>query len=213
MYHLPPLAYVSLFSPVLPICIGIFKIKRMHRGMTILFLYLITAFVSDNILIWAPVSQPLRLVLVHAYFAIECIFIISIISTWQESHWMRRLFQGLILLYIFFWSIAKITFEPLSGLYIFTASTSQVILALSAGYTLFIVIGNRMQSFIHDYRFWVLLSFVIYYAGTLLVIALRGILIHYYIETLSLVSSIDWSLKILFNILLAIGFLCPQTKA
>jgi hypothetical protein len=63
-----------------------------------------------------------------------------------------------------------------------------------------------------DYRFWVLLSFVIYYAGTLLIIALRGILLHYSIGILFLVASMDWSLKILFNILFTIGFLCPQTR-
>jgi hypothetical protein len=136
----------------------------------------------------------------------------SIVTVWQESHRIKKLFQVLMLLYVIFWIVAKVTFEPLSGLYSTTASISQVILALGAGYTLFIVIGNRTQSLIHDYRFWILLSFVIYYAGTLLVIALRGILIHYSAETLVLVASIDWSLNILFNILIAIGFLCPQTQ-
>ena len=107
--------------------------------------------------------------LVHLYYLIEYIFIMSIIAIWQESHKMKRLFQALMLIYILFWIIAKVTFEPLNGLYSVTASTSQVLLTLGAGYTLFIVIGNRMQPLISDYRFWVLLSFVIYYAGTLLI--------------------------------------------
>jgi hypothetical protein len=213
MYRFPPLAYVSLFSPVLPIGIGIFKIKRIHFGMTILFFYIVTVFVGDNILMWFFQGQPFQLGLTHAYFLIEYIFVISVISTWQESHWMRKLFQGLIGLYTLFWIIAKSTFEPLSGLYSMTASISQVILALSAGYTLFIVVENRMQPLMHNYRFWALLSFVLYFAGTLLVIALRGILIHYSTEKYFLISSLEWSLKILFNILFAIGFLCPQTKA
>jgi hypothetical protein len=74
------------------------------------------------------------------------------------------------------------------------------------------VIGNRTQPILNDNRFWVLLSFVIYYAGTLLLIASRGILLHYPIEAFFIVASIDWSLKILFNILFTIGFLCPQTQ-
>ncbi|MGD1043780.1 MAG: hypothetical protein ABR936_00480 [Bacteroidota bacterium] len=180
--------------------------------MKILFFFLVTSFVADNILIWFFQRHPYRLGIIHAYFLMEYIFIISIISIWQESHWMRRIFQALILLYILFWIVAKLTFEPLSGSFSLTASISQVILSLGAGYTLFVVIGNRIQTLIHYDRFWVLLSFVIYYAGTLLFIALREILIHYSIETFFFVNSIDWSLKILFNVLFVKGFLCPQTQ-
>lgn len=212
MYQFPLLAYISLFSPVLPICVGILKIKRLDRGMVILFFYLVTAFVADNIFMWFFGGHTYYLGLIHVYFLVEYIFIISIISIWQESQWMRRLFQLLLLFYIFFWIVAKFTVEPLSDSYSLTASISQVILSLSAGYTLFVVIGNRMQTLIHYDRFWVLLSFIIYYAGTLLFIALRGILIHYSIETFIIINSIDWSLKILFNVLFAIGFLCPQTQ-
>jgi hypothetical protein len=213
MYQLPPVAYISLFSPILPISIGILKIKETYLGMTILLFYLITALAGDIILMWFIPMKLLRLGLVHAYFIIEYVFIISIISTWQESRRMRRLFQGLIFLFITFWTIAKFTFEPLNGLYIYTASTSQVVLSLGAAYTLFIVVGNRMQPLIHNYRFWALLSFVIYYTGTLLVIALRGFVFHHSPGAFIFVNSIDWSLKILFNILLTIGFLCPQTRA
>jgi hypothetical protein len=212
MSRYPLLAYISLFSIILPIGIGIPRIKILHRGMTILLLYLVFAFAADIYLIWFARGYQFALGLHHVYFLIEYIFIMSIITVWQESLKMKTLFQALLLIYILFWIIAKVTFEPLNGLYSVTACTSQVLLTLCAGYTLFVVIGNRSQPLINHYRFWGLLSFVVYYAGTLLVIALRGILLHYSIETLFLVSSIDWSIKILFNILFAIGFLCPQNQ-
>jgi len=212
MNQYPLLVYIALFSSVLPIGVGISKIKVLHRGTYILLFYLIFAFSADIYFLYFSRGYQFTLGLHHAYYLLEYIFIMSIVTVWQESHRIKKIFQVLMLLYIIFWIVAKVTFEPLSGLYSTTASISQVILALGAGYTLFIVIGNRTQSLIHDYRFWILLSFVIYYAGTLLIIALRGILIHYSAENILLVSSIDWSLNILFNILLAIGFLCPQTQ-
>jgi hypothetical protein len=212
MNQYPLLTYITLFSVILPIGIGIPRIKILHRGMKILLLYLICAFFTDIYFLWFARGYQFTLGLHHIYFLVEYIFIMSIITVWQESLKMKRLFQALILIYILFWIIAKVTFEPLNGLYSTTASTSQVFLTLCSGYTFFVVIGNRTQPLINHYRFWGLLSFVVYYAGTLLVIALRGILLHYSIETLLLVASIDWSLKILFNILFAIGFLCPHTK-
>jgi len=170
------------------------------------------AFAANIILMLFVRGRQLQIGLIHVYYIIENIFILSILYVWQESIRTKRLFQSLLLLYILFWFIAKITFEPLSGLYSITATTSQVLLTLGAGYTLFVVMGNREQPLINNYHFWVLLSFVIYFTGTLLFIALRGIVIQYSIEKLFLVASIDWSLKILFNILFAIGFLCPQTR-
>ena len=212
MNQYPFLTYISIFSSVLPIGVGISKITILNRGMKILFYYLVFAFTADIYLLWFVKGYQLQVGLVHVYYLIEYIFILSIIIVWQELLSMKRFFQILMFLYIIFWVIAKYTFEPLNGLYSFTASTSQVLLTVSAEITLFVVVGNRIQPIINDYRFWVLLSFIIYYAGTLLIIASRGILIHYSTDTLFFAASIDWSLKIIFNILFTIGFLCPQTQ-
>jgi hypothetical protein len=213
MNQYPLLTYISMFSPVLPIGVGISKIKILHRGMKILFFYLVVAFIADIYLMWFVRGRQLNLGLVHVYYVVEYVFIISIIIVSQESNRIKGLLKTFMLLYVLFWVIAKFTFEPLTGLYSVTATVSQVILTLCAGYTLFVVIGNRVQPIINDYRFWVLLSFVVYYAGTLMVIALRGVLIQYSTDTLFLVNSIDWSLKIVFNILFTIGFLCAKMGA
>ena len=212
MNRYPLFAYITLISPLIPICIGLIKILSVNRGMKILLYYLIFAISIDIFLAWIVKGRQLQMGFVHGYYLVEYVFIISIIMVWQESHRMKRFFQALMLLYILFWIIAKFTFEPLSGLYSITATTSQVLLTLSAGYTLFIVIGNRVQPLTKDYRFWVLLSCVVYYTGTLLTIALRGILIQYSLDKFFLFTSLDWSLKIIFNMLFTIGFLCPQTQ-
>ena len=212
MNKYPLLIYVALFSSIIPIGVGFSRIKTLHSGMKILLLYLISAFATDNYLIWFARGYQFILGLHHIYYLVEFIFIISIVTVWQESYRMKWIFRVLSLFFIIFWIIAKVSFEPLSGLYTVIASVSQIILALSAGYTLFVVIGNKTQSLINQYRFWVLLSFVVYYFGTLLVIGLRGILLHYSLDTIFLVVSIDWSLKIIFNMLIAKGFLCRQTQ-
>ncbi len=212
MNHYPIFAYVSLFSPVLPILVGIYWLRVINREMKILVLFLIIALGIDIISAMFIRDYSVMLSLMHIYILIEFLFVMYIISSWQESEKMKMLFRVLLLLYVLFWFCAKFTFEPFNGLYSLTASVSQVILALSAGYTLFMVIGNRMQPLINQQRFWVFLSFVIYNTGTLTFIALQGILVHYSISDLFIAGSINWSLKILFNILFTVGFLCPQTQ-
>jgi hypothetical protein len=212
MVHYPTLVFVALFSTVIPILAGIYRLGSIDRAMKILIVYLIIAFSIDIVTMWLIKGYWVNLGLMHIYFIIEFLFVMYVISSWQDSPKIKRLFQVLLLLYVLFWLCAKFTFEPLNGLYSFTASASQVLLTLGAGYTLFVVIGNRVQPLMNHQRFWILLSFVIYYAGTLMIIALRGILVHYSKEVLFIASSLDWSLKILFNILFTVGFLCPQTQ-
>ena len=212
MNQYPLLVYIALFSSVLPIGVGFSKINVLQHGLKILFFFLVFTFVADVYFLRFVRGYQFTLGLHHVYYLVEFLFIISIITVWQDSQRMMRIFQVLMVFYILFWIFAKFTFEPLNGLYSVTASASQVLLTLSAGYTLFVVIGNRLQPLMNYHRFWILLSFVVYYAGTLITIALRGILIHYSKENLVLVTSIDWNLRILFNILFTIAFLCPQTK-
>jgi hypothetical protein len=212
MVRYPILAYVAIFSSVLPLLIGVYRLRLASRELKILMFYLTIELTINIVTMWFITGYRINLGLMHFYYLVEYIFIMSIIIYWQESSGMKRLFQILLLLYVLFWFCAKFTFEPINGLYSLTASVSQVLLALGAGYTLFVVMGNRVQPLISHQRFWVLLSFVLFYAGTLTFIALQGILVHYSKADLFLAASINWNLKILFNILFTIGFLCPQTQ-
>jgi hypothetical protein len=212
MHQYPPLTFAAIFSTSLPICVGVFKLARVDRGMKILFLYLVFDFAANICLMWFVRGRQLSIGLIHVYYLVEYLLIMVIMYNWLESRKEKIFFQSLILFYLLFWTIAKVTFEPLNGLYSYIGTTSQIILTSCAEYTLFLVVRSQMQPIINLDRFWVLLSFVIYYAGTLFTIASRGILIHFPLKTLFVFVSIDWSLKIIFNILLTVGFLCPRTR-
>ena len=212
MRHYPILAYITTFSPLIPILFGILKPQPLSRQMKILVLFLITGFLTDILSWWMILDGRLVSWPAHIYTLIEFVLVISIIYLWQESKKVRRLFQGIISFYIVFWGYSKLTFEPLNGLDSITSSISRVILILCAGYTLFVVIGNNLQSLLNNQRFWVSLSFVLFFIGTLMSFALQGILYSHSREYLYLAWSINWVLAIFCNILFAIGFLCPQTQ-
>ena len=118
MYRYPLLTYISILSVVIPIGAGILRISLVDRGMKVLFFYLLFAFTADVYLMWFVSGRLLEIGLIHLYYLIEYVFIMTIMSLWQESQRIKRLFQVLILLYTLFWIIAKFTFEPLSGLYL-----------------------------------------------------------------------------------------------
>jgi hypothetical protein len=211
MIQYPILMYISLFSPVVPIFAGIYRIKTINYEIKLLVSYLTIGLTVDILSTWFIRDARLDLGFWHIYIIIEYIFVMCIFISLQDVHKVKRLFQILLVLYILFWCCAKFTFEPLSGSYSITSSMSRVILALSAGYTLFIVIGNRVQPLLSDHRFWVLLSFVFFYLGTLIPVALIGILFRPG-EAAFPIGSINWILSIVMNILFTIGIMCHQTR-
>jgi hypothetical protein len=202
---------ISIFSLVIPIFAGAYRLRVLSREIKLLVVYLIIGFSIAISVNWFTNDQWARKI-VHVNTLVEYIFVMFIIYSWQESQKMKNLLKVFLWFYILFWFYAKVTFEPISGLYSITSSVSQVILALSAGYTLFVVIGNHVQPLLRYQLFWVLIAFVLNYTGTLIPTALAGVLFTQPGEALVLLYSINWVLVIFSSILFAIGILCPQTR-
>lgn len=150
----PIIAYVSFFSPILPVLSGIYRLRTINREMKILLILLAIDLITNVVTLLLINNYWINLAIWHIYIVFEYICIMTIILLWQELKSMSRLFKSLIILYIIFWLCAKFAFEPISGLYSITVSVSQAILVLSAGYTLFIVIGNHTQPLLNNQRFW-----------------------------------------------------------
>jgi hypothetical protein len=202
---------ISILSLLAPIIIGTVRFKVLSREIKLLVIYLIIGFTIAVSIKWFIQGSWMWIIL-HINTLVEYLVVIFIIYSWQESHRIKNLLKILIWSYILFWCSAKVSFEPISGLYSITSSISQVILALSAGYTLFVVIGNYTQPILHYQLFWILIAFILNYIGTLIPTALAGVLFAESGDALVLLYSINWVLVIFSNILFAIGILCPTTQ-
>lgn len=212
MIRYPLIQYVSVLSAIIPICVGMWRYKVLSHEMRILLLLLIGGFATDFFSTWPLFGSRVVPWLSQAYTVFEYILVMYIIYSWQEGQRIINFLKVMLWIYILFWICAKFTFEPFNKSEYITASISRVILVLSGGYTLFIVIGERLQPLLHQQRFWILLSFVLFYAGTLMPVAVQGILFSHSRGDLLLAWSITWILSVLSNILFTIGYLCPQTQ-
>jgi hypothetical protein len=202
---------ISIFSILVPVFAGIFRLRILSRELKLLVFYLIYGFIIAIVISLFFGNKWIMMVL-HISTLIEFVIMMLIIWTWQESKKMKRLLNIILLSYIPFWIFSKIVFEPISGLYPVSASIYQAILALSAGYTLFVVIENYTQSLLQYARFWILIALILNYTGTLLPTSLVGVIFTKPGEDVNLLYSINWILVIISNILFTIGLLCPPVR-
>jgi hypothetical protein len=198
---------IAMISLLPPIGMGVYRIKTLHREMKFFVLYLIIALITAVLVNWFTGDQW-TWIIINITTLIEYIVIMSMILIWQESLTMKRVMTVLLWVYILFWFTSKISFEPMIKLNSITLSISQVILALSAGYTLFVVIENHAQPLLRSQLFWMLIAFILNYTGTLIPTALGGVFFTQPGEALILLYSINWVLVIISNILFTIGILC-----
>jgi hypothetical protein len=208
----PMLEYLAIASYVMPLPAGMLKYRMLSREMKILFYFLIIGLVTDVLSLWQYLGPRSAHWLVHVYIIIEFVLLMVLISFWQESRRVNRIILLLTGFYAGFWILAKCTFEPFNGIYYLSGSISAVLLTLCAGYTLFIVIEQRSQPLFRYDRFWVLLSLVINYTGSLLPIVFAGIVFAHSREYLFRLWSITWIATILSHLLFMVGFLCQKTR-
>ncbi len=206
------LAYLSFFSPLIPISIGVFKFRSEGQGVKLIIYLLSFGFIIDLFTLWPVLGYKIIPLFSRLYVLVEFIMILFIFSLWQHSKRVQKIKWFLMGAFLLFWIAANLTFEPLKKPCIITDSVSAIILTLAAGYTLFMVFENSDRSLLKNYKFWILLSFIFNFAGTLLPIIFEGVLFGHSRELLYMAWSITWFLTITSNVLFTVGFLCPQTQ-
>jgi hypothetical protein len=197
---------------LLPIGLSIYTWSKIGRELKALFVLFIVGFTIDCFSVWKLLDSLSLHVLAHLYVLLEFMVVLSIIVVWQQNQKNKRVFKILFPLFIVFWLCAKFTFEPLNGLYSLTASIAGSILILCSGYTLFIVFINTERELLKNPRFWILLSFVVSFTGTLMPIAVQEILFTQSRQSLFIAWYVTWASTIIANILFTVGFLCPQKQ-
>jgi drug/metabolite transporter superfamily protein YnfA len=205
-------AYLTFFSSLIPILTGILKFRSVDQGAKLVIYLLSFGFLIDLFTFWPILGYKIIPWFSRFYFLAEFITILFIFSLWQHSKKAHKIKWLLMGAFSIFWIAAILTFEPFNTPCIITAAVSRIILTLAAAYTLYIVFENSNVSLSKNQRFWILLSFIFNFSGTLLPIIFVGVLFGHSRESLYIAWSITWCLAIISDILFTIGFLCPQTQ-
>jgi hypothetical protein len=205
-------AYISFFSCLIPIFAGVLKFRSVDQGAKLVIYLLSFGFFIDLFSFWPIFGYKIIPLFSHVYVLIEFVIVLSIVYFWQHSKRVRKTIRLIMGAFPLFWIAAKLTFEPFNMPCIITSSVSAIVLILAAAYTLFIVFENSDGSLLKNQKFWILLSYIFYFSGSLLPSIFEGVLFGHSKEFLHMAWSITLFMAITSNVLFTIGFLCPQTQ-
>jgi hypothetical protein len=212
MRNYPVLAYLSLFSPLIPIIVSLSRFRMLGTELRLLLSLLIIGLFIDSSLKWFYINSQVTAFGMNLFVLVEFTLVMLIILRWQHNVRVKQFIQVVMFAYIVLWVTAKISFEPWTSPYYYTGSIANVLITLSSGAALMLFEFDNKQPLIRSPKFWVLLAFVLYYAGTLLPIMFQGVLFKRSLYSLQLVWSINWFLSVTANILFAKGVLCVSRR-
>ncbi len=203
----PVFLYISSFSGILPLLVGIYAYKYLKRDMKILLIYFALSFIVEIIAVYiAQVLHKHNIWLYNIFMIIEYSFFMVVISLWQKNKSIKKILQFSIPIFILIGIITQIYLESLNQFNNLTRPIESIIFTLVASFTLSrFSLEYSGQSLLKNHRFIILVGILIYFAGNTFLFALMG-------NELSIVKSyyfiIHSCLNIFAYLIFTWGFYC-----
>lgn len=161
------LQVISILTILIPICIGIVKIKKAESPIRLFLLFLVAGLSTEIIMFYLIYSarQEYLLIAYNIYSLIEAIFFYYFITAAFKSIILLKIKRGLILVTSIFWGAFVILFPA----FLFKEGTSsqifdttyEIIAAFLSGFVLLQLI-EKEETVLSSPRFWILIGIFFY---------------------------------------------------
>jgi hypothetical protein len=211
---LPVLFYFTFLIEGIAGGLGAFRFQRLTKPLRLLvalIMFWIFAGIVEHLIAQRNIHN---LWISQINNVIEMIVFTWIYYSWRTSKRNGNVVTFLLAAFLSIWSIAKFTFEPLTGADDFTWALSRLIqLYVGAVMLIHILKDNAAPLWYHDPKFIVTSSFVLYAAGTFFLFSLFTPMLHASIKLFRMIYQVNWVFIIISHILFLRAFFCKQEPA
>ncbi len=206
----PFLLYAAMVAPMLPIGVGLRKIKYLKSGMKVLLFFFILDELLTAISYWLATYKSNNLWIIHADTILRLGAFGIAYSIWQTSRRARLVTGTLLGMFFVYWLWTTGYTSSLTQFENYSKSISKLLLAGLSCYMLYVLANEEnVDLFLLD-RFWIVSGTVVYATGTLFLAAFGSTILGFNNETFLKVWAVNWMLFIIANIVYTGGFLCSR---
>jgi hypothetical protein len=190
---------LSALSILIPCATSIYFFRSAGSDMRFFAVFIYVSLISSSAVAILAAYEINNLWLIHIFIPIEYGFLVLLFSFWQRGKLVRRILRWSIVVFFGIWIWSKlIHLERLDHFYYPTKSLSTIVLITVSIFTLITINVDELKLIYKDYRFWVILGVLVYFAGTAVVFSLSD---------LALIKSV-WTIHSILNITGNICFAC-----
>lgn len=168
----PLSSIVSIFSGLLPLTVGLLFFRRLGKDLRLLIVLLALGFSLDVASIPFAIHRVSNIWLINIYFLVDYTLLTFVLSYWQDQPLVRRALRMSVAPVALVWLASQIALGSLSHFNFLTRTLECILLSVAAIYTLWqIGLSQTDLPLSRDYRFWISLSVLIYFSGTIFLYA------------------------------------------
>jgi hypothetical protein len=192
--------------------VGLLRFRQLSRPLRYIEGYIIYSVASGWIEYVLGVYHIHNLWLFHFNTLINFTLLLTAFYDWQNSIWNKTLIQLSLGFYLVIWIIGKFSFEPFSGLDIYSNTFAQVIQILFSASLMMTVLKDTQTVWKNDSRFWVASGLLIYVTSTFLVFGFFNVLLTMSPQVLKIIWHINWYAIIISFIFFLRAFFCKPVQ-
>ncbi|MCX6121106.1 MAG: hypothetical protein NTX44_05760 [Ignavibacteriales bacterium] len=182
--------------------IGILRFKQLSTPLRYIEGHIIYSVVSgwtEHVL--GSYYHVNNLWLIHFNTLINLTLLLAALYCWRFSKWNGILLRWSLYSYIVIWIVGKFSFEPLSGLDVYSNTFAQLIQIIFSVWLMMTVLKDTRIVWKNDSRFWVASGVIIYVTSTFLLFGFFNVLLTWSPQMLKVIWHINW-----YAIILTFGF-------
>lgn len=170
------LAIVAIISNLLPIICGLYWYTHVKKEFKLFLYFLMIAFIFSISVMLFWFRGINNLFIMHFYTVFEFIFIVYVLSQWQNKIKPKMLLLITYIPFFIIWLIAKIFIENTTNFDHISSSLSSAIITVISAYTLLGLVKDWGKP-IENAVFLIVSGFLIYFSGNLVLFALSSTVI------------------------------------
>lgn len=199
--------YIAQIIEVCTLAIGFYTFKALPKSFKILLVLVSVSTLFDLTMYTITDLIGSNYFLIHFYTPIDFLLIILFLFHFINKKSNHSFALIIIFAYLVFWLIAKITFEPLNIMDNYSSSIAKGIVVLVATYAFLMRAISSNRSLPKDPVSYAMIGILIYYGGSLIVVALSNLIFAQDLQTANILWEIHTILHIIFDFSLITAFL------
>lgn len=167
------LAIAAILANLLPIFCGLYWYTHVKKEFKLFLYFLMISFIFSMMMMLFSFRGNNNMFVLHFYTLFELIFIVYILSQWQNRIRSRILLLLTYIPFLIIWLIVKIFIEDPTNFDNISSSLSSAIITVISAYTLLGLVKDWGKP-IENAVFLIVSGFLIYFSGNLVLFALSA---------------------------------------
>jgi hypothetical protein len=193
----------------MPVIVGLFIFSKLSNNLKLFVFFFIFSALTDLIVLLLSLKHQSNIVVINIYNLVEMLFLLYLYNSISNSPGFRNALKAIAFLYCVLWFSENLLFNSLKSFHPLDDGVKGFIFIFFSIWLLLLLANDIRIPLTHNYRFWLVFAFLLYFSTTIIVYLTSTWFISFEnVMAMHYTWFIHSAVTILTNILATYGIIC-----